>query len=227
MRLIVTNGGSLAGVPLRAQYDRQAARLKGGLNTSQGWQQRPLQQRPDSSGSLDPRSGWALKAAGQERASVWSFDESDAINTYARRKFQTRSSPTGNAVVVFVDKLKRAWQIFFPPDLAALNPREEGKNRLRMILVADRCGLSPTSLMDMKESIVEAVSEFVEIDAEGEIDISMTTDEETGLVYSVAVPVKRVRSRMPTLAAEVSQPSAADDDAVWDEDPAARFPYGT
>lgn len=38
----------------------------------------------------------------------------------------------------FVAKLKAAWQIFFPEKPPVLTPKDEGKNRLRMILVADR-----------------------------------------------------------------------------------------
>ncbi len=37
-----------------------------------------------------------------------------------------------------VTKLKAAWKIFFPDKPRALSPKEEGKKRLRMILVADR-----------------------------------------------------------------------------------------
>lgn len=40
----------------------------------------------------------------------------------------------------FARKLRAAWQIFFPPQPNSISPKEEGKNRLRMILVADRCG---------------------------------------------------------------------------------------
>ena len=46
-------------------------------------------------------------------------------------------------------KLRAAWRIFFPVQPAGASPKEEGKNRLRMILVADRwlsrssCDTSP------------------------------------------------------------------------------------
>ena len=35
-------------------------------------------------------------------------------------------------------KLRQAWHIFFPEQPADITPKEEGKHRLRMILVADR-----------------------------------------------------------------------------------------
>jgi hypothetical protein len=42
----------------------------------------------------------------------------------------------------FVRKLRAAWRIFFPSEPASVSPKEAGKNRLRMILVADRCAQS-------------------------------------------------------------------------------------
>ena len=50
----------------------------------------------------------------------------------------------------FMTKLKAAWDIFFPEQLPEATPKEEGKQRLRMILVADRCGMSPAGLAEMK-----------------------------------------------------------------------------
>ena len=53
-----------------------------------------------------------------------------------------------------------AWDIFFPaqaPTVAATTSKEEVKKRLRMVLVADRCGMSPASLSDMKKTIVTAL----------------------------------------------------------------------
>ena len=41
-------------------------------------------------------------------------------------------------VTDFVRKVRAAWAIFFPPQPKSISPKEEGKNRLRMILVADR-----------------------------------------------------------------------------------------
>ena len=38
------------------------------------------------------------------------------------------------------------------------------------------------------------VSEFVVVDQGEAVDVSMTADEEQGTVFSVAIPVKRVKS---------------------------------
>jgi len=47
-------------------------------------------------------------------------------------------SVPASPLTTFTRKLRAAWQIFFPPPPPVVTPREEGKNRLRMILVADR-----------------------------------------------------------------------------------------
>lgn len=45
-----------------------------------------------------------------------------------------RSSPTA----VRMPQVQLAWRVFFPEQPRSLTPKEEGKQRLRMILVADR-----------------------------------------------------------------------------------------
>jgi len=107
-------------------------------------------------------------------------------------------APVGSAAaggLDFVTKLKMAWRIFFPERPAAVSPKEEGKQRLRMILVADRCGMSPAGLTDLKRTILRALGEYVDIDVDSEeqIDVSVTVEPGLGTIYCVAVPVARVR----------------------------------
>lgn len=45
-----------------------------------------------------------------------------------------------------------------------LSPKELGKQRLQMILVADRCGLSPSSLVEMKRNTLAALSDCMELE---------------------------------------------------------------
>ena len=61
--------------------------------------------------------------------------------------------------------------------------------------------------------------------------MNVTSDMEMGTIYSVAVPVKRVK---PTarigLEEESDEPSVSSVEwnaEEWDADPAARFPWGT
>ena len=110
-------------------------------------------------------------------------------------------------------KFKAAWNIFFPPAARAKprSAREEGKNRLRMILVADRCGMTQSSLYEMKHSIVQVLSDFVEVEGgEDLVDVSVTADGEAGTIYSVSVPVRRIKPsvRVAGASAAASAPSS-------------------
>ena len=53
-----------------------------------------------------------------------------------------------------------------------------------------RCGLNQASMHEMRHSIVRAVSDYVEIEAEDMVEVNITTEPEMGTVYSVAVPVR-------------------------------------
>lgn len=72
-------------------------------------------------------------------------DVTDVISM-ARRRMSGSAAASRSAVAApsgpmgeFLHKLKRAWEVFFPEEERTLSPKEEGKKRLRMILVADRC----------------------------------------------------------------------------------------
>ena len=97
------------------------------------------------------------------------------------------------------------------------------------VLVADRCGMSPGSMSDLKKTIARALQDFVDIDSEESIEVNISDDPGLGTVYCVAIPVRRVKaeSRFGSDGAEV--------DGVWMEwdpmdqnsDPSSRFPMGT
>lgn len=76
--------------------------------------------------------------------------------------------------------VQAAFRIFFPPAMVTLSAKDQGKQRLQMILVADRCGMSTAGLTQMKTSIVRAVSEFVDIETEELVDVSITHDDDMG-----------------------------------------------
>lgn len=135
-----------------------------------------------------------------------------------------------NSVRDFFTKLKLAWNIFFPDAPQEVRPKEEAKQRLRMILVADRCGMSPAGLTEMKRNILNAIEEFVDIDSEEQIDVSITADPEVGTVYSVAVPIRRVKpeARLALNAdGEIEDLTFEWNPEDVESDPSARFPYGT
>ncbi|KAL4421262.1 hypothetical protein ABPG75_010553 [Micractinium tetrahymenae] len=142
------------------------------------------------------------------------------------RKQQAAVPPQG-PVGDFFHKLKLAWQIFFPEQPRSLTPKEEGKQRLRMILVADRVGMNEVTMEAMRERIIGAVSPYVEIESPDLVEVAVTTDVELGAIYSVAVPVKRVKP-----AARVPLNEDGEFEVAWDphneeSDPSSQFPYGT
>jgi len=124
------------------------------------------------------------------------------------------ASAKANDTSTLAGKFKAAWNIFFPPTERTRKPRsarEEGKNRLRMILVADRCGMTQSSLYEMKHSIVQVLSDFVEVEGgEDLVDVSVTADGEAGTIYSVSVPVRRIKPsvRVAGAVAAATSPSS-------------------
>ena len=50
--------------------------------------------------------------------------------------------------------------------------------------------MNQASMFEMRHSIVKAVSDFVEIEGEDNVEVNISTEPELGTVYSVAVPVK-------------------------------------
>jgi len=53
--------------------------------------------------------------------------------------------------------------------------REVAKNRLQLVLVHDRINLSPGKMEQLKDDLIDVISNYVEIDTEG-IDITLTGD---------------------------------------------------
>lgn len=118
------------------------------------------------------RSGWSLPCAAanptqQETAAPRRQPDSGLLaasgpdDVYdivaaARRKTAKEATPAAEApsqpgpLSSFFAKCAAAYRIFFPPGQRNLSPKELGRNRLRMILVADRCSMNASSLSDMK-----------------------------------------------------------------------------
>lgn len=165
--------------------------------------------------ALDPEAVAMLNAA---RKRIGTRPSSSTAGAAARPSIEL--SPDAD----FVAKVKAAWRIFFPEKQRPLSPKEEGKKRLRMILVADRCGMSSDSLAGMRESIVRAMESFVEVESEEAVEVNLSMDPEIGTIYSVAVPVRRVK---PSMRPGMDDAAALFDPSDPNADPADQFPYGT
>jgi septum formation topological specificity factor MinE len=154
----------------------------------------------------------------------------------------TQVSALRNPIAEFGFRARAAWRVMFPArarPASSLTPKEAGKQRLRMILVADRCGMAAASLSDMKAAVVRVLADYVEVDGgEDLVEIKVSSDQELGTVYSVAVPVRRVKPSARTMGdgrgdTVMPGPGGAEVAISWealaeeaDKDPAARFPYG-
>ncbi|KAG9138392.1 hypothetical protein Leryth_001569 [Lithospermum erythrorhizon] len=101
-----------------------------------------------------------------------------------------------NAVnMSFFERFQLAWKLLFP---SAITKRKSNANiakqRLKMILFSDRCAVSDEAKQKIVQNIVAALSDFVEIESEDKVQLSVSTDPAIGTVYSVTVPVRRVKS---------------------------------
>ena len=92
--------------------------------------------------------------------------------------------------------------------------------------------MNQSSLYEMKQSIVSVVSDYVDLEAEELVEVNISMDVALGTVYSVAMPVKRVKpqARLPGTE-EPDEATPAGISMEWDmddaeSDPSGRFPFG-
>lgn len=125
---------------------------------------RPQCRRPSRSGcgmrcaanSTQQEAAAPRRQAGSDVMSSAENDDVYDIVAAARRKTAASataaadSAPQPGPLSSFFAKCAAAYRIFFPPQQRNLSPKELGRNRLRMILVADRCSMNASSLSDMK-----------------------------------------------------------------------------
>ncbi|KAK4403068.1 Cell division topological specificity factor, chloroplastic [Sesamum angolense] len=95
----------------------------------------------------------------------------------------------------FFERLNLAWKIIFPSPTSRKNSNANiAKQRLKMILFSDRCAVSDEAKQKIVSNVVSALSDFVEIESQDKVQLSVSTDPDLGTIYSVTVPVRRVRS---------------------------------
>lgn len=68
------------------------------------------------------------------------------------------------------------------------------KQRLKMILFSDRCAVSDEAKQKIVSNVVSALSDFVEIESQDKVQLSVSTDPSLDTVYSVTMLVRRVKS---------------------------------
>ncbi|KAI7753530.1 hypothetical protein M8C21_032273 [Ambrosia artemisiifolia] len=95
----------------------------------------------------------------------------------------------------FVKRVALAWKILFPsPSVIQNSNANIAKQRLKMILFSDRCAVSDDAKQKIVSNVVNALSDFVVIEPQDKVQLSVSTDPALGTVYSVTVPVRRVRA---------------------------------
>ncbi|KAJ4909668.1 hypothetical protein Rs2_04289 [Raphanus sativus] len=95
----------------------------------------------------------------------------------------------------FFDRLNLAWKIIFPSHASRRSSNARiAKQRLKMILFSDRCDVSDEAKRKIVNNIVHALSDFVEIESEEKVQLNVSTDGDIGTIYSVTVPVRRVKA---------------------------------
>lgn len=94
----------------------------------------------------------------------------------------------------FFERLNLAWKIIFPSQQSRKSSNARiAKQRLKMILFSDRCAVSDEAKQKIVSNIVRALSDFVEIESRDKVQLSVSTDSDIGTIYSVTVPVRRVK----------------------------------
>lgn len=95
----------------------------------------------------------------------------------------------------FFERLNLAWKIIFPSPVSRKKSNANiAKQRLKMILFSDRCAVSEEAKQKIVSNVVNALSDFVEIESQDKVQLSVSTDPDLGTIYSVTVPVRRVRT---------------------------------
>lgn len=67
------------------------------------------------------------------------------------------------------------------------------RERLRLVLYSDRGEVSKEVQQKLRDNIVMAVSRYVEVEPRESIRLNVSMDPDIGTLYSVVVPVRRVR----------------------------------
>ena len=70
------------------------------------------------------------------------------------------------------------------------NSKDLAKERLRLILVHDRIGVSPEIIGEMKEEIIEVIAKHLEIEEE-ELEMELSR-EDNSMALVANIPIKRL-----------------------------------
>jgi len=95
-----------------------------------------------------------------------------------------------------LSKLERSLEQFL--GTSKVKSKDDAKQRLKFLLIHDQVDLSAAQLDQMKVEIMEVISRYLEVDADG---LEFKLNKEDGQIALVSsVPVKRVTQRTAVVA---------------------------
>lgn len=149
-------------------------------------------------GGNDMRQGWPAMVMENSSTHALSRCSSGFTGDYqlpSNSLSQDVESFLLNAInMSFLERLNLAWRIIFPSRMTRKNSNARiAKQRLKMILFSDRCAVSDEAKQKIVTNIVHALSDFVEIESQEKVQLTVAADEDLGTIYSVTVPVRRVK----------------------------------
>eukprot|EP00250_Pteridium_aquilinum_P009947 c19046_g1_i1 orf=157-753(+) len=110
------------------------------------------------------------------------------VSSFSFHKYSQESKEPG-----FFERLVHACHVLFPSRPKPVSNAEIAKQRLKMILISDRCAISDEARRKIVDNVVGALSSFVEIESEEKVQLNVSADPDLGTLYSVIVPVRRVK----------------------------------
>ncbi|XP_022996852.1 cell division topological specificity factor homolog, chloroplastic-like isoform X2 [Cucurbita maxima] len=158
----------------------------------------------DLSGFVHRRSGnkgikpkWRTMAHENDRIHSISEQDVESSADYERspRSLSQESFILSSMKMNFLERLILAWRIIFPSSTSKSNSNAMiAKQRLKMILLSDRCAVNDETKQKIVDSMLSSLSDFVEIDSEDKVQFNVSTDSDLRTIYSVTVPVRRVKA---------------------------------
>jgi cell division topological specificity factor len=85
-----------------------------------------------------------------------------------------------------------------------IQSKNVAKERLRLVLVQDRCNISPQILESLKVDLINVISNYMEIDETG-LDVNIS-EEEDALALIANIPILRMRRTPKHLKAPRREP---------------------
>lgn len=119
--------------------------------------------------------------------------QSALVNNTANTGTRWHVEPDLNLAQRLVKAWSMFWEVLLPPRQMQLTSADCARERLRLLLFYERGELPKELEWKIRETIVDAISDYVDIINEESVALNVTADAESGTVFSITVPVRRVK----------------------------------